>query len=148
MFVRLEDGTYVSKDIIGSVGVVKNQQHGFVAHVKDKRGQRLGDIKFAEWGVNFWDKVDELVVPAQPGFISLNVDDGEVFGFNAVLAWVVYTDSFGCGPSPVTVWGREDSSGVLQPDGKVFYQDSEYATLDEFKAYIRTRHLAIQELRK
>lgn len=141
MFVQLEDGTYVSKDLVGSVNVIRNQQRDLVAHVKDKRGQRLGEVCAFEWGVNFWDKLEESVIPAQPGFLTVNVCEGEVFGFNAIIAWVVFTDPTGVGPSPVTVWGREDSAGILQPDGKVFYQEGEYATLDEFKDYVRKQHL-------
>ena len=142
MFVQLSSGEYVNKDLIGHVTLKQRLENGIkhkYAVIHDKRGANLGTLDFHTWGSNFWDTPEGVIVHASGDFKTIDFDCGEVFGFNQVVAWYVYYET-SVGPEPITVWGRADASAILQPDGRVFYQDAEYESLAAFKKEVAERY--------
>lgn len=144
MFVELEDGTYVSKDLVGSISVFKtgsDKNHRLIARICDKRGQHLGNIDITRsYSDQFWISPEATVIPAQPGYTCINaetgagIDDEVVIHYaGPVIAWKIYpNESDMLQPVPIGMFGDED--GAIAPDGKVVFRDTFYNSIDDLKS--------------
>ena len=150
MFVKLEDGTYVSKDIIGSITLHKRNFPStekthlrYAARLKDKRGQYLGEIYTPRVFGNFWDREEVTIIPAQVGYTCINsetgvgIDDEVVIHTSGpVIAWrIANGDSDIFSPIPIGMFGDEE--GAIAPDGKVLFRDGLYDSLDALKSSLQ-----------
>lgn len=147
MFVKLENGTYVSKDIIGSITLHKRNFPSaektnlrYVAKLKDKRGQHLGEINTPHVFGNFWDQEETTIIPAQSGYTCINSErhgdnDSEfvIHTSGPVIAWrIAVGDSDIFPPVPIGMFGDEE--GAIAPDGKVLFRDGLHDSLDALKS--------------
>lgn len=146
MFVKLEDNTYVSKDIIGSITLHKRNLPNaektnlrYVARLKDKRGQFLGEIHTPRVFGNFWDQDEVTIIPAQSGYTCINAETGigiddefVIHHSGPVIAWrISVSDDDVYLPVPIGMFG--DAQGAIAPNGKVLFDDGLYESLDALK---------------
>lgn len=147
MFVKLENGTYVSKDIIGSITLHKRNFPSaektnlrYVAKLKDKRGQHIGEINTHHCYGNFWNQDETTIITAQAGYTCICVETGVgiddevvIHTSGPVIAWRIEVSNSDTGSAiPIGMFGEEE--GAIAPDGKVLFRDGLHDSLDALKS--------------